>query len=52
MEGMMGTTVRCPRCRHGFFVHGNIEDGDVMAGQEVVKCFECNRIFNPKNHIA
>lgn len=44
----MGKRVQCPRCLHSFRVHG---DGR-MAGQEVVKCYECNRLFNPRRHFV
>lgn len=45
----MGIDVACPACDHTFKVHGE-EGGRIMPGQEVVKCYECNTLFNPDHN--
>jgi len=38
----MGKAVKCPYCGSEFHVHG----AGQMAGQEVVRCYECDSMFN------
>lgn len=44
----MGRRIKCPACGHKFHVHG----AGTMPGEEVVKCFECNCLFNPRKQSA
>lgn len=37
----MGERVRCPHCRHRFFIHGY---------EELEQCYECHALFNPQRN--
>lgn len=39
----MGVKVECPSCESRFRIHGY---------EAVIKCFECNSMFNPQQRIV